>query len=51
MSLNDTDVTLSGNKGVDIHPGVANPTSSSTNADPLRANFVRDPDFSACPTT
>ena len=43
MSLNDTDVTLGGNKGVDMHPGVANPTSSSTHADPLKANFVRLP--------
>ncbi|KAH9926138.1 uncharacterized protein B0H18DRAFT_1094758 [Fomitopsis serialis] len=41
MSLNDKDVTLGGNKGIDLHPGVANPTSSSTHADPLAANFVR----------
>ena len=40
MSLNDTDVTLGGNRGVDLHPGVANPTISSTHADPLKANFV-----------
>ncbi|EMD34436.1 hypothetical protein CERSUDRAFT_107610 [Gelatoporia subvermispora B] len=43
MSLNDKDVTLGGNKGVDLHPGVANPTISSTHADPLAANFVTDP--------
>jgi len=43
MSLNDKDVTLGGNKGVDLHPGVANPTTSSTHADPLAANFVTDP--------
>ena len=41
MSLNDTDQTLGGNRGVDLHPGVANPTISSTHADPLKANFVR----------
>lgn len=40
MSLNDTDVTLGGNKGVDHYPGVANPTASSTHADPLASNFV-----------
>ena len=40
MSLNDKDVTLGGNKGVDHYPGVANPTSSSTHADPLASNFV-----------
>ncbi|RDX52674.1 hypothetical protein OH76DRAFT_1480298 [Lentinus brumalis] len=43
MSLNDTDVTLGGNRGVDLHPGVANPTISSTHADPMKANFVTDP--------
>ncbi|TFK45990.1 hypothetical protein OE88DRAFT_1668386 [Heliocybe sulcata] len=43
MSLNDKDITLGGNKGVDLHPGVANPTISSTHADPLAANFVTDP--------
>ncbi|KAI9056884.1 hypothetical protein FKP32DRAFT_1419396 [Trametes sanguinea] len=43
MSLNDKDVTLGGNKGVDQHPGIANPTISSTHADPLAANFVTDP--------
>ncbi|KDQ59565.1 hypothetical protein JAAARDRAFT_33142 [Jaapia argillacea MUCL 33604] len=41
MALNDRE--MSGNKGVDIHPGVANPTVSSTHADPLAANFVTDP--------
>ncbi|KAI0350233.1 hypothetical protein OH77DRAFT_1093049 [Trametes cingulata] len=43
MSLNDKDVTLGANKGVDLHPGIANPTASSTHADPLAANFVTDP--------
>ncbi|KAH9842556.1 uncharacterized protein C8Q71DRAFT_733397 [Rhodofomes roseus] len=43
MSLNDKDITLGGNKGVDTHPGVANPTSSSNHADPLGSNFVSDP--------
>jgi len=43
MSLNDKDITLGGSRGVDIHPGVANPTTSSTHADPLAANFVTDP--------
>ncbi|KAI0695438.1 hypothetical protein C8T65DRAFT_665363 [Cerioporus squamosus] len=43
MSLNDTDPTLGGNRGVDLHPGVANPTISSTHADPMKANFVTDP--------
>ncbi|KZT67795.1 hypothetical protein DAEQUDRAFT_728794 [Daedalea quercina L-15889] len=43
MSLNDKDITLGGNKGVDLHPGVANPTTSSTHADPLGSNFVEDP--------
>ncbi|KAI0747653.1 hypothetical protein C8Q80DRAFT_688859 [Daedaleopsis nitida] len=43
MALNDTDQTLGGNRGVDLHPGVANPTISSTHADPLKANFVTDP--------
>ncbi|KAI0792855.1 hypothetical protein C8Q75DRAFT_751706 [Abortiporus biennis] len=43
MSLNDKDPSLYGARGVDIHPGVANPTVSSTHADPLAANFVTDP--------
>jgi len=43
MALNDKDITLGGNKGIDVHPGVANPTISSTHADPLAANFVTDP--------
>ena len=43
MSLNDTDVTLGGSKGVDMHPGIANPTSSSTHANPMAANFVSVP--------
>ncbi|KAI0648273.1 hypothetical protein C8Q79DRAFT_564826 [Trametes meyenii] len=43
MSLNDKDVTLGANTGADLYPGVANPTASSTHADPLAANFVTDP--------
>ncbi|KAI0654771.1 hypothetical protein C8Q70DRAFT_894382, partial [Cubamyces menziesii] len=43
MSLNDTDATLGGNRGVSLHPGVANPTASSTHDNPLAANFVNDP--------
>ena len=43
MSLNDKDVTLGGNKGVDHYPGVANPTASSMHTDPLASNFVRPP--------
>ncbi|CAL1703660.1 unnamed protein product [Somion occarium] len=43
MALNDNDNTLVGARGVDVHPGVANPTISSTHADPLAANFVTDP--------
>ncbi|KAI0806956.1 hypothetical protein C8Q74DRAFT_1190080 [Fomes fomentarius] len=42
MSLNDNDVTLGGNRGVDLYPGIANPTPS-TQADPLKTNFVTDP--------
>ena len=41
MAMNDKDSTLIGARGVDVHPGIANPTSSSTHADPLAANFVR----------
>ncbi|KAI0691194.1 hypothetical protein BC835DRAFT_1417309 [Cytidiella melzeri] len=41
--MNDKDNTLIGARGVDVHPGVANPTISSTHADPLAANFVTDP--------
>ncbi|KAK7689121.1 hypothetical protein QCA50_007812 [Cerrena zonata] len=43
MSLNDKDATLIGARGVDVHPGVANPTESSTHSDPLANNFVTDP--------
>ncbi|EIN08061.1 hypothetical protein PUNSTDRAFT_114445 [Punctularia strigosozonata HHB-11173 SS5] len=38
MSLNDQELT--GNKGVDVHPGVANPTMHSIHPDPLGSNFV-----------
>ncbi|KAH9923942.1 uncharacterized protein BXZ73DRAFT_103676 [Epithele typhae] len=41
MSLNDT--SLGPSRGVDIHPGVANPTSHSNHGDPLASNFVTDP--------
>lgn len=41
MSMNDKDSTLIGARGVDIYPGVANPTQSSRNDDPLASNFVR----------
>ncbi|PBK96786.1 hypothetical protein ARMGADRAFT_1076928 [Armillaria gallica] len=40
MSLNDTSL---GAMGADIHPGVANPTASSNNANPMDTNFVSDP--------
>ncbi|EGN95439.1 hypothetical protein SERLA73DRAFT_186440 [Serpula lacrymans var. lacrymans S7.3] len=43
MALNDKNMSIGGNKGVDIHPGVANPTSHSTHANPLSSNFVTDP--------
>ncbi|KAI0637397.1 hypothetical protein C8Q77DRAFT_1216124 [Trametes polyzona] len=43
MSLNDTDPTLNTNKGVGVHPGVANPTAASVHVDPMTANFVTDP--------
>ncbi|GJE98144.1 hypothetical protein PsYK624_143660 [Phanerochaete sordida] len=43
MSMNDKDSTLYGARGVDVYPGVANPTESSRNDDPLQANFVTDP--------
>lgn len=38
--MNDKDSTLIGARGVDTYPGVANPTKSSMNQDPLEANFV-----------
>lgn len=41
MALNDRDITLGGNLGVDAYPGVANPTISSTSQNPLAANYVR----------
>ncbi len=37
MSLNDTSL---GAMGADMHPGVANPTASSNNANPMDTNFV-----------
>ncbi|OJT07260.1 hypothetical protein TRAPUB_1889 [Trametes pubescens] len=42
MSLNDLDPTLNSNKGVGVHPGVANPTAVAA-VDPMTANFVTDP--------
>jgi len=41
--MNDKDNTLVGARGTDVYPGVANPTESSRNDDPLAANFVTDP--------
>ena len=41
MSVNDKNI--GSNMGVDVHPGVANPTAHSTNANPLDTNFVSDP--------
>ncbi|KAJ3794452.1 hypothetical protein GGU11DRAFT_844535 [Lentinula aff. detonsa] len=41
MSVNDRSV--GGAIGVDTYPGVANPTSSSDNSNPLVNNFVTDP--------
>jgi len=43
MALNEKDTTLFDAKGVDVYPGVANPTASSTHANPLASNFVTDP--------
>ncbi|KIJ68924.1 hypothetical protein HYDPIDRAFT_105455 [Hydnomerulius pinastri MD-312] len=43
MALNERDLSIGGNRGVDIHPGVANPTSHSMHADPLASNFATDP--------
>ena len=40
MAMNDRDNTLVGARGVDIYPGVANPTESSRNDDPMGNNFV-----------
>ncbi|SJL00330.1 uncharacterized protein ARMOST_03643 [Armillaria ostoyae] len=40
MSLNDTSL---GAMGADMHPGVANPTASSNNANPMDTNFVSHP--------
>ncbi|KAI0032325.1 hypothetical protein K488DRAFT_78526 [Vararia minispora EC-137] len=41
MSVNDREIGAA--KGSDIYPGVANPTSHSTQADPYMTNFVTDP--------
>jgi hypothetical protein len=40
MSLNDMSLSA---QGTDTYPGVANPTASSTNSDPMASNFVTDP--------
>ena len=45
MSLNDKDTYLSGARGIDVHPGVANPTEASVGSDPLAANFVSEKEF------
>ena len=45
MSLNDKDTYLSGARGIDVHPGVANPTGASAGSDPLAANFVSEKEF------
>ena len=42
MSLNDKDTYLSGARGIDVHPGVANPTEASVGSDPLATNFVSE---------
>ncbi|KAI0781350.1 hypothetical protein BD413DRAFT_464359 [Trametes elegans] len=42
MSLNDKDIHIAGNRGVEP-PGIAYPTSSSTYANPIASNFVSDP--------
>jgi hypothetical protein len=39
--MNEKDNTIIGARGVDVHSGVANPTTSSISANPLAANFVR----------
>ncbi|EIW85001.1 hypothetical protein CONPUDRAFT_47767 [Coniophora puteana RWD-64-598 SS2] len=41
MSVNDKNI--GSNMGVDVHPGVANPTTHSVNSNPLETNFVTDP--------
>jgi len=43
MALNDRDPTIGGFKSVDVHPGVANPTSFGGTGNPLAANFVDNP--------
>ncbi|KAF7984041.1 hypothetical protein HWV62_17565 [Athelia sp. TMB] len=43
MSLNERDTTIAGAKAVDTYPGVANPTSFTSNGNPMAANFVGDP--------
>jgi hypothetical protein len=41
MAVNDRDPTTGGARGVDVYPGVANPTAHSSNSNPMSANFVR----------
>ena len=41
MAVNDRDPTTGGARGVDVYPGVANPTAHSSNSNPMTANFVR----------
>lgn len=45
MSLNERDPNIAGGKAVDIYPGVANPTSFSSNGNPIAGNFVRMPEL------
>jgi len=43
MAVNDRDPTTGGARGVDVYPGVANPTAHSSNSNPMSANFVDNP--------
>jgi len=43
MALNERDPTIAGAKAVDTYPGVANPTSFSSNGNPIAGNFVDNP--------
>lgn len=41
MALND--LSLNPQAGVDVYPGVANPTQSNSQGNPMDSNFVADP--------
>ncbi|KAF8921368.1 hypothetical protein CPB85DRAFT_322477 [Mucidula mucida] len=41
MSLNDRNLGVA--SGVDMHDGIANPTESSNNPNPMDTNYVTDP--------